>query len=150
MGYGSEDAVTREIRAAYQAAVADAPAPKLQRVESPQAPSLDARMPLRLYTGRLMFDHSTILREARVIPGLAPAAFAEIHPADAARAGVTDGERVTVVSPYGQLGLVARVTEDTPAGSVFVPSGYNDAPVTSLWVECSDTVPCRIARAGGE
>ena len=148
MGYGSADAVTREVRDAYQAAAADAPAPKLQRVESPQAPSLDANLPLRLYTGRLMFDRSTILRESQAIPGLAPDAFVEIHPADAARAGVTDGERVTVVSPYGQLALVARVTEDTPAGSVFVPSGYNEAPVASLWVEGAETVPCRIARSG--
>lgn len=150
LGYGTAEAVAREIRQALQAGTADTAAPRLQRVETPQPASLDATLPLRLYTGRLLFDRSTIQRESNALPGLAPAPFAEIHPTDAARLGVTGGESVAVISPYGRLELQAVVTEDTPTGCVFVPSGYNEAPATALWVEGAEVVPCRISRPSAE
>jgi len=146
LSYGSADQVIKAIRQV----TADAPAPaaaKLQRVETPQPPNPDANYPMRLFTGKLMFDRSTIQRESAVLPTLAPDPFVEIHPADAERLGVAPGERVAVYTPYGRLDLPAQISSDTPAGSVFIPAGFHEAPVTSLWVEGTDVVSCRISRS---
>jgi NADH-quinone oxidoreductase subunit G len=146
MGYTTADTVVRDIRTALEGAGSEAAPVRLQRVETPQPPSTEASFPLRLFTGRLMFDHSTIQSRSAVLPTLAPDPFVEIHAADAARLGVAPGETVTVSTPHGRLALAARVTEDVPVGSVFVPQGYNEAPWTALWTEGTDVVPCSISR----
>jgi anaerobic selenocysteine-containing dehydrogenase len=57
--------------------------------------------------------------------------FVQIHPADAADAGVRDGERVRVSSPTGSLTGTARVDPDIRRGAVSIPHGF-DAPNVSL------------------
>ncbi len=146
LGFDTVDGVIQEMRRAFEGKQVPASA-GLQRVETPQPSRTDANFPLRLYTGRLMFDRSTIQRESTVLPGLAPEPFVEIHPTDAERLGVTEGERVGVITPSGRLDLTARVTGDTPAGCVFIPSGYTEASVGDLWVEGTDVLSCRISRA---
>ena len=47
-----------------------------------------------------------------------------IHPDDAARCGVSDGERATVTSRTGSVTLPAVVTEDVMPGVVSIPHGY--------------------------
>lgn len=146
LGYHTGDAVLKAMREAFTGKEAAVPA-GLQRVETPQPSTTDANFPLRLYTGRLMFDRGTVQRESAVLPGLAPEPFAELHPTDAARLGVVDGEKIGVITVTGRLDVTARVTDDTPAGSVFVPSGYAAAAVSSVWVEGLDVLSCRISRA---
>jgi NADH-quinone oxidoreductase subunit G len=143
LGYPTPDSILKEIRASLPAA--SPAAPVLQRVETPQPPSTDATFPMRLFTGKLMFDRSTIQRESVVLPTLAPEPFVELNPADAARLAVEDGQRVAVHTPHGRLELTARVTEAVLPGSAFVPSGYSEAPVTSIWAEGTDVVSCRIS-----
>ncbi|MBM3457999.1 MAG: hypothetical protein FJX77_05655, partial [Armatimonadetes bacterium] len=120
---------------------------RLQRVESPMAPNTDANYPLRLYTSRMLFDRGTLACRSRVLPGLCPEPFVELHPADAERMGIRDGEQVTVTSPYGKLSLTAHLTEDTLPGSAFVPTGYNQAPAAHLWVEGAHVIHCRVSRS---
>ncbi|MGV3719445.1 MAG: molybdopterin dinucleotide binding domain-containing protein, partial [Actinomycetota bacterium] len=64
--------------------------------------------------------------------------------------GVADGETVSVSTATGSLRLTARVTTDVPAGSVFVPAGYNEAPVTALLSEGSYVAACQVTRVAGE
>jgi predicted molibdopterin-dependent oxidoreductase YjgC len=148
LGYTNVDSVVKAIRGSVTLPPAEAP--KLQRVETPPAPGGDATYPLRLFTGKLMFDRSTIQSRSTVLPGLAPDPFAEINPAEAARVGIADGETVSVSTTYGSLRLTARVTTDVPAGSVFVPAGYNEAPVTALLSEGSYVAACQVTRIAGE
>ena len=56
---------------------------------------------------------------------LADPPFAEIHPADAARADVVDGADVRLTTAAGEATLPARVTEHVAEGAVFVP--FNQA-----------------------
>ncbi len=146
LGYETVDSVVKVLREALNGRSTSS-APKLQRVETPPTASSDPNHPMRLFTGRVMFDHSTIQGQSSVLPGLAPALAAEVNPADAARLGITDGETVGVVTAIGSLSLPVRVTEDVPAGSVFVPSGFNEAPVTALLGEGLTTTGCRLVRA---
>jgi anaerobic selenocysteine-containing dehydrogenase len=136
MGYGSADSVVAEIRKALAAAgsgpMGPARALGLTSAEAPSAVASDGRYPLALYIGRLMFDRGTMAGFSAVLPALAPDPFVEIHPEDARAHGIAAGDVVVVESAHGQLELVARVTGGTRPGAVFVPSGYNEAPVNVL------------------
>ncbi|HEU4752663.1 MAG TPA: NADH-quinone oxidoreductase subunit NuoG [Armatimonadota bacterium] len=144
LGYSNENSVVKAIRQAVPAA--SSTAPRLQRVETPRPPQADPNFPMRLFTGKLMFDRSTIQGRSAVLPDLAPDPFIEINAGDAERLGVVAGEILAVNTPYGRLELPVRVSEDVPSGGVFVPDGYNEAPVTSLLSEGVDVVGCRLTR----
>ncbi len=59
----------------------------------------------------------------------------EIHPDDAARLGVVDGDAVTVRSRVGKLEIPAAVTEAIRPGVVSIPYGWgHDAPGSKLSV----------------
>jgi anaerobic selenocysteine-containing dehydrogenase len=71
-------------------------------------------------------------------PGDEPAAV--LHPEDARRAGVSDGEMVEVASEAGALRLVARVTDGVAVGTVSIPHGWGQANVNTL-VSSTDLDP---------
>jgi NADH-quinone oxidoreductase chain G len=143
LGYSTDNSVSKAIRAAVSLSPTE---PRLQRVESPRPPAADQNFPMRLFTGRLLFDRSTIQGRSTVLPGLAPDPFVEINSGDAERLGVTPGEVLAVNTAYGRLELPVRVSEDVPSGGVFVPDGYNSAPVTALLSEGVDSTGCRLTR----
>jgi len=134
LGYDSPESVIADIRKALAGSpqAGGAPPLGLTSAEAPAPTRTDAQFPLRLFTGRLMFDHGTMAGFSTVLPTLAPDPFVELHPDDAAAHGIAAGDVVTIESPRGQLELEARVTRGTPLGCVFVPSGYNEAPVNTL------------------
>lgn len=143
LGYNNAESVAREIRK-VQSEAPSVGAPSLQRVETPAAPAGDAAFPLRLFTGKVMFDHSTLQCRSTVLPGLAGEPFVELNAVDAAKLGVTEGARVAVSTANGTLKLKTKVTQNVPAGAVFVPSGFNEAPVTALLSEGLTTAACRV------
>lgn len=102
---------------------------------------------LRLITGRLLFDRSSVQVRSTVLPTLAPDPFVELNPADADELGLEAGAIVRVASAHGRLELVLRVSDDTPPGCAFVPQGYNKAPVNRLLAEQDEAV--RVWVTGG-
>ncbi|MFN3649213.1 MAG: NADH-quinone oxidoreductase subunit NuoG [Armatimonadota bacterium] len=145
LGYTTAESVLKQIRAAFAGKNGQGKPAGLQRVETPAALGRDAAFPLRLFTGRLMFDRSALQGRSTVIPGLAPDPFVEINPADAQRYGIEADSLVTVETAVGALRLTARVSTSVPAGHVFVPEGYSEAPVSTLLTEGASVVSCRIA-----
>jgi anaerobic selenocysteine-containing dehydrogenase len=67
-------------------------------------------------------------------------AEALVHPADAAVAGVADGDLVELTNAVGSLRLVARVTDSTREGAVSVPHGWGECNVNRL-VSADDLDP---------
>ena len=61
-----------------------------------------------------------------------PRPLVEMHPETATRAGVDDGDPVTVVSPHGRISLNAKVTARVRPDCVVVPAGWSDANVNIL------------------
>jgi formate dehydrogenase alpha subunit len=95
--------------------------PARQTVEAAELP--DAEYPLILNTGRLLYHWhgGTLTRRVAGLQALAPRLEVLVHPADAVRAGVGDGEPVRVLSRRGTLEGHARVTDAVRPGAVFVP-----------------------------
>jgi assimilatory nitrate reductase catalytic subunit len=85
--------------------------------------------PLLLNTGRTVEHWHTRTKTGRVpiLERLAPEAWVELHPDDAAPLGVRSGDLVRVVSARGSVERIrARVTATVRAGEVFIPFHWDE------------------------
>ena len=97
----------------------------------PEAPAsgTDGVFPLALNTGRLRDQWHTMTRTG-LAPELcrhAPEPFLEIHPEDAAAAGVAEGALTRVITPTGEAVASARLTDRQRRGELFLPMHFTDA-----------------------
>ena len=95
--------------------------PVRQLPPSEEAP--DERYPLILNTGRVLYHWhgGTMTRRVDGLVDSWPELRVAIHPNDAARMELVDGDAVWVASRRGRLEGVSFVTEDVAEGSVFLP-----------------------------
>jgi assimilatory nitrate reductase catalytic subunit len=96
----------------------------------PPAPkeSTSPAFPLRLNTGRIRDQWHTMTRTG-MSPRLTthlPEPFVEVHPRDAAHAGLTDGSFARVATAHGTCLVKVVVSEDQRAGSIFLPIHWSD------------------------
>jgi ferredoxin-nitrate reductase len=89
--------------------------------ELPEPVSPD--FPLLLTTGRIASQWHTMTRtgKSRRLLAAEPEPFIELHPADAAAAGIADGEPARVSSARGEAILRARVLDTVSQGMAFAP-----------------------------
>ncbi len=89
----------------------------------------DDHYPLTLTTGRLKNQWHTMTKTGKVESlmksGREP--FVEIHPQDAARSGIQDGDFVEMTSRRGKAIAQARVTEEIVRGTCFMPFHWGRA-----------------------
>ncbi len=102
------------------------------RFAAPAVPALrtetTAARPLRLNTGRIRDQWHTMTRSG-ISPRLGqhlPEPFVEIHPDDAARSGVADGDFARVVTDYGQCMLRVVVSDRQQRGMLFAPIHWSE------------------------
>ena len=83
----------------------------------------DSRFPLVLNTGRMLYHWhgGTITRRVAGLVERAPVVPVAVHPADAAKFGVADGEEVVISSRRGEMTATVQVSESVREGAVFVP-----------------------------
>jgi anaerobic selenocysteine-containing dehydrogenase len=81
------------------------------------------RHPLRLLTLKRHYSINSSYGSLPVMLGAEPETTAEIHPDDAARCGIGDGDDVRVFNDLGAVRALAEVTDRTPVGTVAVPFG---------------------------
>ncbi|MFC0315062.1 molybdopterin-dependent oxidoreductase [Gordonia phosphorivorans] len=83
--------------------------------------------PLLLTTGRLAHQWHTRTKTARVprLEKLNPEPYVQLHPEDAAAAGIVDGAPVDVVSRRGRVRLPAKVGAAITPGLCFVPMHWS-------------------------
>jgi formate dehydrogenase alpha subunit len=86
----------------------------------PPGSEASQEFPLVLVTGRRLehYNAGTMTRRTANLE-LMPSDWLEVHPDDAARLWVSDGDLVSVRSAYGRIELAARVTERIEPGHVF-------------------------------
>jgi assimilatory nitrate reductase catalytic subunit len=85
--------------------------------------------PLALNTGRVR-DHWHTMTRTGLAPELCrhtPEPMLEVHPADGAAAGLTDGELALVETPAGRAVVTARFTDRQRRGGLFLPMHWTDA-----------------------
>jgi NADH-quinone oxidoreductase subunit G len=129
--YASASEVFEEMRAAIPGLEEGAPYPlprRAARIEQEAIGAiLGADLPrldeLVLIPVTALFRLGEMTRRSPGLVDLAGRAAAVLHPADAARAGVSTGDEIEIVSDGRTERLVARVTEDTREGQVLVPRG---------------------------
>ncbi len=94
----------------------------------PPAEQPDAHYPFILNTGRLQHQWHTLTKTGKVpaLNRLNPGPFAEIHPDDARRLGLTEQMPVEIRSRRGQAVLPARISDRVLPGQCFVPFHWND------------------------
>ena len=90
---------------------------------APPAEPCDDAYPLTLTTGRVRDHWHTLTRTAQAPALMArtPEPIVEVHPRDARRAGVRDGDFVEVISRRGKAVAQTRVTETIREGTCFLP-----------------------------
>ena len=90
----------------------------------PREPPSD-EYPFRLVTGRTLFHFHTRTKTARApqLQDAAPDAWVEIHPRDAGKLGIAEGDVARVESPRGAVEVRARIS-GIREGVVFVPFHY--------------------------
>jgi len=90
----------------------------------------DPAFPLVLTNGRLYGHWHTLTRTGRIdkTRALHPAPFLEIHPRDARKQGIEEGQWVEVRSRRGFARLQAKVTEAIAPGTLFMPMHWG-----ALW-----------------
>ncbi|PJE04101.1 MAG: reductase [Mycobacterium sp.] len=88
----------------------------------------DNDYPFLLNTGRLPHQWHTLTKTGKVakLKKLNPGPFVEIHPEDAARQRISDGDRVEIASRRGRAVLPAVVTDRVRPGNCFAPFHWND------------------------
>lgn len=99
------------------------PRPHLPPQEMP-----DDDFPFVLNTGRVPHQWHTMTKTGKVakLNKLNPGPFVEINLDDAARLGITDGNRVEIASRRGRAVLPAVVTDRVRPGDCFAPFHWND------------------------
>jgi predicted molibdopterin-dependent oxidoreductase YjgC len=102
----------------------------------------DEEYPLILTTGRVLYQYhtGTMTRKCPEIEAVDKGAYVQLHPSDAARLSICDGEVVTAISRRGRISLPAMVTDMVETGVVFIPFHYKEAAVNLLTNDALDPV----------
>jgi assimilatory nitrate reductase catalytic subunit len=110
------------------------------RFIAPEIPALrsetTAARPLRLNTGRIRDQWHTMTRtgESPRLGQHLPEPFVEVHPDDALKFGVADGDFARVTTDYGQCTLRVIVSERQQRGMLFAPIHWSEANATGARV----------------
>jgi len=100
----------------------------------PPAEEPDAKYPLILTTGRVLFHwHTgTMTRRSKTLTDQINEAFIEINENDATRLGINDNQMVLAESRRGEIRIRAHVTNRIMEGVVFIPFHFTEAQANIL------------------
>jgi predicted molibdopterin-dependent oxidoreductase YjgC len=106
----------------------------------PPAESISKKYPLVLTTGRVLehWHTGTMSRRANVLSELYPSGVVEMHPDDAARLGLVEGDLVVVTSKRGRVEAPLHITEKSPPGVIFMPFHWREAAANILTNDALD------------
>jgi formate dehydrogenase alpha subunit len=102
----------------------------------------DEEYPFVLTTGRVLWHWhgGTMTRRAAGLDEIYPEALIEIHPDDAKKLNVTDGEMVRVASRRGEVVAKAEVVNRPDPGVVFMTFHFREAAANLLTIAALDPV----------
>jgi predicted molibdopterin-dependent oxidoreductase YjgC len=100
----------------------------------PPAELPDEAYPLLLSTGRVLYHYhtGTMTRLSQGATERYPESLAEIHPTDAKKLDIRDGQMVKITSRRGSVTAKAKVTTRSDEGMVFMNFHFHEAAVNLL------------------
>ncbi len=106
------------------------------------AESGDPEYPLVLSTGRTLYHYNaaTQTRRSEGLDGKQPEAFVEVHPRDARRLGIDDGQYVDVVTRRGRARARALVSRQVRPGGIWMPFHFAETRTNRLTNDAGDAV----------
>ncbi len=102
---------------------------------TPQAGEAKESHPFTLLTGTILYHFGTGNRSLRAwrLKKFSPQSFVEIGESDAKKLGLTDGDRVKIISPIGEVTTMVKITDTLPEGTLFMPISFPETPVNGLF-----------------
>ncbi len=102
----------------------------------------DERYPLLLTTERSLYHYhsGSMTRKVKGLNQLRQEELVEVNPRDAEKLGVADGDTVRVVSRRGEVTTRAKVTWDSPPGTVSMTFHFAESPTNRLTNPALDPV----------
>ena len=82
----------------------------------------------------------TTTKRAKGLAKVFPDSCIELHPEDAVKAGLGEGERVKVVSPRGEVETICRISDALPKGVAYFATTFFPAFVNNLLTSGHDSV----------
>jgi len=98
--------------------------------------------PFVLTTGRQLyqFHTGTMTRKSAVINQVSATGYIEIHPSDAGKLNISDGDSVQVGTRRGNVTTLAKVTDDIEKGWIFMPFHFAEGPANMLTSDALDPI----------
>jgi predicted molibdopterin-dependent oxidoreductase YjgC len=108
----------------------------------PPAESVSTDYPLILTTGRVLehWHTGSMSRRTRVLHELYPNGAIDIHPDDALKLGIMEGDLVTIASERGKIETPAHVTNETSPGLAFMAFHWRESPANVLTNSALDPI----------
>lgn len=108
----------------------------------PPAETVDAEYPFWLTTGRVHVHYhtGTMTRNSPSLHAEMPEGFLELHPKDAGRLGVRQGDAVQISSRRGRVTARATVTDRVEEGVVFLPFHFAESCANLLTNPAHDPI----------
>ncbi|MGH2400052.1 MAG: molybdopterin oxidoreductase family protein, partial [bacterium] len=88
--------------------------------------------PLTLIAGDVLFDRGSMSGRSPAIADLAGEPWAMLNPDEAAKITVADGDPIVLEARRGSIAVTAKVSAAIPPAHVYVPRGYDAAPVSAI------------------
>jgi formate dehydrogenase alpha subunit len=110
-------------------------------------PAVDTSYPFMLSVGPLLHHNGTYTGWSANNLSVSGNAYVELHPADAARAGIAAGDNVRLSSASGNVVLAARLSAAQQPGLLFAPSHFRDASASQLAHNSCSITAVRIDKA---
>jgi predicted molibdopterin-dependent oxidoreductase YjgC len=115
------------------------PAPFSAVEHEPPVDELSVRFPIRLTTGRRLDSFNTGVQSGRFPSPLRRGETIDLHPADATRLGLSEGETVRVVSRRGAVTAPVRLDPGLRPGLAFMTLHFPDeVPTNRLTIDTYD------------
>ncbi len=94
----------------------------------------DAEYPFLLNSGRILFHYhsSTMSRRNKVLKDFIDKSYVLMHPIDAQKLGIENGQKVKVKSRRGELDTYLSISDEVLEGELFMPWHFAESQVNRL------------------
>jgi len=100
----------------------------------------DGSYPLWIVSGGFHYHYGigTTSKRAQGLAKVFKESCLEIHPEDAARANLTEGDPVRVISPRGEIEICFNVSENVPKGVAYLAMSFFPVSANNLLIDARD------------